>query len=443
MRVGMPRLIWRQGCPMVAALGRGAMAGRFLDIAIAGAGPAGLAAALYLKRAGHRVTIFERFDKPAPVGSGLILQPTGLTVLDDLGLLAEIRALGSRIDRLYGADAASGRTVLDVRYDVGKGGRFGLAVHRAALFGVLFAAAEAAAIAIETRIDVATVDAGGQTASLVTADGRRLGGFDLVVDATGARSRLKRLASNPSEPKPLAYGAFWASLGWRGDGFDAHALLQRYHKASVMIGVLPIGRPQPGAEQMAAFFWSLKPDEADAVRAAGLAAWKDRVAALWPECAAYLAQVDSFDQLALARYGHHTLAHPIGRSLAIIGDAAHSTSPQLGQGANMALLDARALAHALAVEPTVEAALQAYAKMRRMHVRVFQALSFTFTPFYQSDSAVLPFIRDRLVPTIALIPPGPQFLASMVAGTVVDPFAPIGLKEVAWSSMQAAFQHSA
>ncbi|TIS71130.1 MAG: FAD-dependent oxidoreductase, partial [Mesorhizobium sp.] len=49
-----------------------------LDIAIAGAGPAGLAAALYLKRAGHRVTIFERFDEPKPVGSGLILQPTGL-----------------------------------------------------------------------------------------------------------------------------------------------------------------------------------------------------------------------------------------------------------------------------------------------------------------------------------------------------------------------------
>ena len=115
------------------------MAGRILDIAIAGAGPAGLAAALYLARAGHRVTIFERFETPAPVGSGLILQPTGLTVLDDLGLLADIIALGSRIDRLHGADATSGRTVLDVRYDAQKGGRFGLAVHRAALFGVLFA----------------------------------------------------------------------------------------------------------------------------------------------------------------------------------------------------------------------------------------------------------------------------------------------------------------
>ncbi|TIT47541.1 MAG: FAD-dependent oxidoreductase, partial [Mesorhizobium sp.] len=36
------------------------------DIAIAGAGPAGLAMALYLKRAGHRVTVFERFEEPRP-----------------------------------------------------------------------------------------------------------------------------------------------------------------------------------------------------------------------------------------------------------------------------------------------------------------------------------------------------------------------------------------
>lgn len=115
--------------------------GNSLDIAIAGAGPAGLAAALYLTRAGHRVTIFERFDQPQPVGSGLILQPTGLTVLADLGLLDDILALGSRIDRLHGADAKTGRTVLDVRYDARSGGRFGLAVHRAALFGVLFRAA--------------------------------------------------------------------------------------------------------------------------------------------------------------------------------------------------------------------------------------------------------------------------------------------------------------
>src|SRR6478752_6161802 len=99
-----------------------------LHIGIAGAGPAGLAAALMLSRRGHRVEILERFDAASPVGSGLMLQPTGLTVLNTLGLLQPMLVLGSRIDRLYGADARSGRTVLDVRYDALAGGRFGLAV---------------------------------------------------------------------------------------------------------------------------------------------------------------------------------------------------------------------------------------------------------------------------------------------------------------------------
>lgn len=226
-----------------------------LDIAIAGAGPAGLATALYLKRAGHRVTVFDRFDEPKPVGSGLILQPTGLTVLADLGLLDDILVLGSRIDRLHGADAKTGRTVLGVRYDAPRGRRFGLAVHRSALFGVLFRAAKREAITMETSIEIETLET-GERAILVCQNGRRLGPFDLVVDASGSRSKLRRHLRNPGEVLPLAYGAFWASLGWRGDGFDEKALLQRYDRASVMVGVLPIGRPESGAEKMAAFFWS-------------------------------------------------------------------------------------------------------------------------------------------------------------------------------------------
>lgn len=402
-----------------------------LEVAIAGAGPAGLAAALFLARAGHRVTIFERFDRPAPVGSGLILQPTGLSVLSALGLFDPVMALGSRIDRLHGADAASGRTVLDVRYDARPGNRFGLAVHRAALFDVLYQAVLAEGIAVTTSATVDAVDA-GERVTLLDDGGRSLGAFDLVVDASGARSRLRRHCARPSEPRPLDYGAFWASLDWR-DGFDPNALLQRYRRASIMIGVLPIGRPSPHAGPMAAFFWSLKPADADAVRAAGIDAWKEKVLSLWPECAAFTSQINGFEQLSLARYGHHTLAAPAGRRFAVIGDAAHSTSPQLGQGANMALLDAAALAHALGATGTVEDALAAYCRARRRHVRVFQALSWMFTPFYQSDSAVLPFLRDRLVATVARVPPAPRVLAAMVSGTLVDPFGTIGISERDWS----------
>lgn len=404
-----------------------------LEVAIVGAGPAGLATALYLHRAGHRVTVFERFEKPAPVGSGLILQPTGLTVLADLGLLADIAALGSRIDRLHGADAATGRTVLDVRYDALRGGRFGLAVHRAALFGVLHKASAAEGIPIETTSEVTSLDL-GEAATLICDDGGSVGPFDLVVDASGARSRLRGHSRQPSEPKPLPYGALWASLRWQDEGFDQHALLQRYRKASVMIGVLPIGTPEPAAERMAAFFWSLKPERLESLRAAGINAWKERVLELWPDCTGLLDQIGSFDQLTLARYGHHTLKMPAGRRFAVIGDAAHSTSPQLGQGANMALLDAAALAHAIETNAGIDTALAAYAASRRLHVRAFQMLSYLFTPFYQSDSSVLPLLRDRLVATVAHLYPAPQLLASMVTGTLVDPFRGIGLSEWQWNA---------
>ncbi|MEO9338066.1 NAD(P)/FAD-dependent oxidoreductase [Mesorhizobium sp. SB112] len=408
-----------------------------LDIAIAGAGPAGLAAALFLKRAGHRVTIFERFGQPEPVGSGLILQPTGLTVLGELGLFDEISALGSRIDRLYGADARSGRPVLDVRYSAQRGGRHGIAVHRAALFNTLHAAALREGIPIETGSEIASIDASGQNAVLFDAHEKRLGSFDLAIDSTGARSKLRQYSDVPVEQKRLTYGAFWASLKWPEGLFDERALLQRYRRASVMVGVLPIGRATRDGDKMAAFFWSLKPKDAEAVQARGLDAWKEQVLSIWPDCVHFTDQITSFDQLSLARYGHHTLKLPIGRKLAIIGDAAHSTSPQLGQGANMALLDAAALVHALEKGASIEEALGLYASARRWHMRVFQALSYAFTPFYQSDSVALPFIRDRLVSTLATIPPAPQFLASMVAGTIIDPFKAIGLRERDWTLKSA------
>lgn len=400
-----------------------------LDIAIVGAGPAGLAAALFLARDGHKVTIFERFDHPKPVGSGLILQPTGLSVLSALGLLPAIMARGARIDRLHGADATSGRTVLDVRYDRG---RFGVAVHRAALFNVLHDAVDAGKIAIVTDAEIVDIEADASGVRLLASGGRQIGRFDFAVDASGSRSVIKRNAYCPAEPRPLAYGAFWASLGWRGEGFDRNALTQRYDKARVMIGVLPIGRIDPGQHDMAAFFWSLKPDDSDRVRADGIDAWKARVAGYWPDCRPYLDQISSFNDLTLARYGHHTLRQPAGRGLAVIGDAAHSTSPQLGQGANMALLDAAALANAIRVSQDLPMALDRYASARRVHVRLFQALSMFLTPFYQSDSTFVPLLRDRLVSSVAKVPPMPKLLAGMVSGTLANPFSAAGIAEVDW-----------
>ena len=69
-----------------------------MRIGIVGAGTAGLAAAALFARAGHAVEVLERAPDPGPVGAGLLLQPTGMAVLERLGVLDEVRA-GAAPDR--------------------------------------------------------------------------------------------------------------------------------------------------------------------------------------------------------------------------------------------------------------------------------------------------------------------------------------------------------
>ncbi|HYF21840.1 MAG TPA: NAD(P)/FAD-dependent oxidoreductase [Caulobacteraceae bacterium] len=392
-----------------------------LSVAICGAGPAGLALALLLKRADHDVVLAERFDTPRPVGSGLMIQPTGLAAMRALGLETELRAHGRVIERMFGRECGRGRVVLDVRYAALPGAQ-AVAVHRSALFGVLHQAVLGEGVPIETGFDVAALERDGAgRPSLRARDGRTLGPFDLVVDASGSRSPLAALFGPPKRLE-LPFGALWATLPWpHGGPFSLDALEQRYRRADVMIGVLPVGRRWGEADEVATFFWSLKPAEYGAWRARGLDAWKAEARALWPEAEPLLERIASPDDLVLARYGHHTLARPAGERLAAIGDAAHSTSPQLGQGANMALLDAVALADALERHANLEAALNAYARARRLHVKLYQSLSCLLTPFYQSDDRILPMVRDRLLGPVSKLPYVPRLLAAMVSGLLLDP----------------------
>ncbi|CAN7600447.1 NAD(P)/FAD-dependent oxidoreductase [Phenylobacterium sp. LjRoot225] len=392
-------------------------------MAVVGGGPAGLSAALLLRRAGCQISCYERFETPQPVGSGLMIQPTGLAVLAQLGLAERLRRNASEIERLFGKTTDADRTVLDVRY-AAIGHACGFGVHRATLFDILHEAALAGGIAITHGKTVAASEIRPEGRFLQFEDGQEAGPFDLVVDALGHASPLA-----PRIGRNLPYGALWASLDWPGDGeLNGRALEQRYEAASVMVGVLPIGRDANGRQQ-AAFFWSLRVDQLEAWRTAGLDAWKADALQLWPATAPLLEQIRSPDQLTFARYAHRTVSRPFASRLVHIGDAWHSTSPQLGQGANMALLDAYALRIALGRERELEAALRRYHRLRRRHVHAYQLMSWLFTPVYQSDSQLLPLLRDRLVGPLSKRWPATVVQALMVSGLVGDPLKSLGLSE--------------
>ena len=145
------------------------------------------------------------------------------------------------------------------------------------------------------------------------------------------------------------------------------------------------------------------------MRAAGLEAWKDGVRSVAPHAAPVLDQVSDFEELTFASYYDVVLPRWHGHRVAILGDAAHATSPQLGQGCNLALCDASALADAVASEPSVPRALERYTAARRDHLAFYQLATLWLTPFFQSDFELLGTVRDLLAGagrrSAAFVPP--------------------------------------
>ncbi len=405
-----------------------------MDIAIAGCGPAGIAAALLLHADGHRVTIFDRFETPRPLGSGLMIQPSGMAVLAQLGLAEAIARRGARIDALKG-EQQDGRVALDAPYArFGSKEVFGLGIHRASLFDCLYQAALSAGIRIETGHEVTGSMLKGHQRSLIFASGSSSDSYDLVVDAMGWRSSL-----TGETPPLLPYGALWATVPLEvSDPFAGNLLEQRYRHADQMVGVLPIGRRSKSGPEEAAFFWSLRGDQYAAWKDAGLDAWKREVAALWPDAQTLLDRINNPDQLTFARYAHRTAPSFSDTALVHIGDAWHSASPQLGQGANMALLDAWALAFGMRHSRTVYDGLRLAHSLRGDHVWLYQLVTALFTPLYQSDKRWHAAVRDRLVAPLSRFGPIARIQALLMSGLFGFPLQPLGLELPDYSAIAAS-----
>ena len=403
-----------------------------LHIAVVGYGTAGQALAVALSGDGHRVTVFERVPHPGPVGAGFLLQPTGLAVLWALGLLPQALAHGAPVSRLYG-ETLAGRPVMDMRYRELHPALYGLGIQRGAMFELLDRAwTQARTLVCGRAIVRVDADAG----VLHDAEGDAHGPYDLIVVADGSASSLRAQVGEVAYDRPYPWGAQWCLVPAEGWAWPDE-LRQRYHRARRMVGMLPVGTRPDDPVPRVSFFWSVPVRELDATPP-GEAEWRAQVGAAWPEVMPHLAGTAVPGGLAVARYRDSVLRRWHRGRAVLAGDGAHAMSPQLGQGANMALVDALVLRDCLRAAGDVPAALAAYVAARRDHIRAYHLWSRWLTPLFQSDHDVVAWVRDLVFHPLSRLPGSRGQALRILTGTRRGWFGTWPLPEGLHEALQAA-----
>ena len=343
-------------------------------ILISGAGIGGLTAALALAREGHSVEIFEQAKTLGEIGAGVTLAPNAMRVFGHLGLGPAIEAAGVEPHMQRVQHWADGRQLLAFERGASVRRAYGAAyiyIHRADLHQILQDAAEATG-RIQVHLGKKTVTAASddESIALCFADGTRAQG-DIAVAACGIKSTLRDLvlADRPIFSGHVAWRALVPVDGpvltdlasFPGIHIGPGRMIARYPvRDGQLLNLVFFARCNDWLEEG----WTIPADPAELE--ATFADW----------CPQVQAMIQAISPGNLHRWA--IFARPPAEQwtafdrLCLLGDAAHASTPFLGQGAAAAIEDGLVLARAVAASTTPKEALQRYQAARQDHCALIQ-----------------------------------------------------------------------
>ncbi len=334
-----------------------------MNIAIFGAGVAGLTAGITLGAQGHRCRIYERTRQGHESGMGFILMPEGIDCLQSLGVKLSGDHSGAPLHRYCCRDSA-GQVLYEQPLPAGA-----RSMRRRDLIAALTRALPADSTPVfDAELNGLDFDASGSVASAQLNTGEAVKA-DLYISAEGIRSR-SRQALYPGWPSTQAQVLEIVGLV-RCESTVCWAS-HTFNKFHAVDGGLALGTLAVDAEHV---IWYLQFD-AKRFPPPALETGKDFAEARrqfvqqlvgdWAEPIPHLISITDFSKTHLWRPLDADLIPQFYRgNLVLIGDAAHPLSPFTSQGVSSAIADAVALAEALQAEPALETALSRYSQERR------------------------------------------------------------------------------
>jgi FAD-dependent urate hydroxylase len=340
-----------------------------MHVLIIGAGIAGPAAGIALRKAGHEATVFEAYPTlAADVGYFLTLASNGLDALSVLGADAAVRAASFPTPRMVfrnGANRVLGRLA---NGGAGADGTPSRTIKRADLYRALHEEAARTGVEFAYGRRLVDIEADDQTVTARFTDGSAVTG-DLLVGADGLHS-VTRAWLDPSAPRPRYVPILNTGGYTRGVPVDAEpGVFTMVFGRRAFFGYTVA----PGGE----VWWFANPPHLEEPTPAQLTAlndgdrWRRLLLDLFADDATPAADLIRHTEHDLAGWATYDLPRVVtwqrGR-VVLVGDAAHATSPSSGQGASMAIEDAVVLGKCLRDLGDVESALEAYVGLRRARV---------------------------------------------------------------------------
>lgn len=374
------------------------------DIIVVGAGIGGLVLARALTETGLRVRVLERATAPSPAGAGITLAENAVACLRALGLFSALEPRGRWI-REFAITDAGGRSLAEGRAPATEPGMV-FAVHRRDLHELLLGAAEEVPLDFGTTVE--RVTSGPEGVELELSSGARAA-TQLLVGADGIGSGVRRLIFGAARRRYAGYTCWRAVVPapQLDRGVEMWGRGQR-------VGLVPLAGGM-------AYVFLVENAPAGTPEVPLLAeALAERFSGFGAEAPAVLARLGEAQAIL-----HHDIEdlpeHELGRGrVALVGDAAHALTPNLGQGAAMAIEDALVLARAVgAAGPTADA-VEAYRAERAARVRAVARRSWRMGQVAQWSSPVATWARDALL----RLTPDSASTASARAWALAGPAAP-------------------